>query len=427
MMDLPDEVQLEVLGWVPPHDLAATLPLVCRRWHTLARDLALWQRLHCRLLGPAAASAEGDDDGEEGGEEEGDDGGEARASAVLAGLQRGLVWMPRQDKYHEIKREKELWALEKEKWKTRLLWAASEGYPAPVQQSLVELERLAMQPVPRGPLPRLAVRPPDQPLPRFTAKDHGPPIYRPWLGEPGSEPAAWYQQIDLLDHMGKAARMAAQCGHADVVRLLLDRGAELNLDLFCHGLRHGSLELAGLVLDRAPESLRRDSELALELAVRLAECAYTPTLDLLLERHFITQHIYDVALARGLAKAVDHNDIALASALLPAGASANATTAGLHKPLLFKAVAKGIDMVKLLLDYGAAPSVEFTGGRSYLRTPLDRAVSRGAVPIVELLLKRGAEPKVHEDMPRFTGQGINDCLTLIQRAKRQSFVDSLRC
>jgi ankyrin repeat protein len=228
--------------------------------------------------------------------------------------------------------------------------------------------------------------------------------------------------------MGKAARMAAQCGHTDVVRLLLDRGAELNLDLFCHGLRHGSLELAGLVLDRAPASLRSDSELALELAVRLAECTHTATLDLLLERHFITQHIYDVALARGLAKAVGHNDIALASALLPAGASANATTAGLRKPLLFKAVAKGIDMVKLLLDYGAAPSVEFTtGGGTGLRTPLDRAVSRGAVHIVELLLKRGAEPKVSEDMPRFAGQGVSDCLTLIQRAKRQSFVDSLRC
>ncbi|MBU9766950.1 ankyrin repeat domain-containing protein [Mycobacterium sp. TNTM28] len=79
------------------------------------------------------------------------------------------------------------------------------------------------------------------------------------------------------------------------------------------------------------------------------------------------------------------------SRLLAEGADVNAADAQGFTPLLFAAASDSVDVVRLLLDAGA--DIEAANDKG--ETPLYKAVrntTRGAVPITQLLLKRGANP-----------------------------------
>ena len=41
--DLPDEILLEILSYFGPEDLSLIIAKVCRRWESLAKDVALWK------------------------------------------------------------------------------------------------------------------------------------------------------------------------------------------------------------------------------------------------------------------------------------------------------------------------------------------------------------------------------------------------
>jgi hypothetical protein len=439
IMDLPDEVQLEVMSWLHPHDLAAAMPLVCRRWRTLTSDPTLWQRLHRRLLGtsphashdePAAAVERGDDvpSDEFHQEDENEEDHEDKGKTGIVRLQEALLWMPRQDRDCEIKGEQRLWLLAKKKWKKRLRWAALEGYVEPLQQCLIELERLTMR-VPRS-LTQREERGGTihEPLGKYSSRAPLSLLHPPLLGGVVRIPRpAVVLQIDSAKEMRRAALLGAARGRVNVVQLLLDRGLEVTEQLFVACIMSGALDLIAFILDAAPEALLNAEELAVDLALRLACSGSIPSLDLLLERHYISEHTYDRTLVSGLDVAISRMDTAAARALLQAGASPNATTHNRRKPLLYKAVSKGPDMLKLLLDYGASTSVVFANHYTANCTPLDRAVHHNVLHAVRLLLAHGAEPKLNDDIAALVAgqQSHKACVVLVQRAKHKSYLASL--
>src|SRR5262249_22236619 len=81
------------------------------------------------------------------------------------------------------------------------------------------------------------------------------------------------------------------------------------------------------------------------------------------------------------------------SLLVAAGADVNARSDDGQTPLLIAASYYGSkDVVKLLLDRGADPSIKVTNSTGEM-TPLAEAAYAGDADVIQLLLDRGADPK----------------------------------
>ncbi|KAF8451222.1 hypothetical protein BGX38DRAFT_1269487 [Terfezia claveryi] len=178
--------------------------------------------------------------------------------------------------------------------------------------------------------------------------------------------------VDLVIHSGgrygTALCTAATWGKLEMVTLLLDRGADINLTsggtygtALCAAAAWGKLEMVTLLLDRGADiNLTSDGEFGTAL------CA---------------------AAAIG--------ELIIATLLLDRGADINLTSCGIYGTALCAAAFLGkLEMVTLLLDQGA--DTNLTSGGSY-GTALCTAVAWRKLEIVKLLLDRGADINLTSD------------------------------
>ena len=224
-----------------------------------------------------------------------------------------------------------------------------------------------------------------------------------------------------------ALRMAIIAGHLEVVRLLLDWGADVETlrgTPLCSAAGHGHLEIVRLLLDRGADVHARD-----DAALRSAAQSYSPAAleiaRLLLNRGATVDTNDDEALSNaaknysssslelvrlllnrgagrrreglrypGLDKAicyvVENGCVPIVRLLLAAGARADPRN---NYPIKWAAFGGHLETVRLLLDNGA----DIEGGEGeQAEAPLVMASSQGHLSVVHLLLNRGAAVNVHE-------------------------------
>ncbi|MEV0325958.1 ankyrin repeat domain-containing protein [Micromonospora echinospora] len=124
-------------------------------------------------------------------------------------------------------------------------------------------------------------------------------------------------------------------------------------------------------------------------------------------------------LTRRLMAAVLRDDATVAGALLRLGADPDAADPDGTTPLYQASVHGAVDLVRLLLEAGAAPDTE--SGHGQEGTPLCAAAAWGHTDVVRELLAHHADPNLRED--RGTGYAPLDWAL---RGDHSSTVDLLR-
>ncbi|MFA5924462.1 MAG: ankyrin repeat domain-containing protein [Methylococcaceae bacterium] len=179
---------------------------------------------------------------------------------------------------------------------------------------------------------------------------------------------------------------AAQSSRTEVVKLLLDNGANPNVangKPFFNAVDQGSVEVVKLLLDKGADINTKDALGHTAISSAAGE-GNTEMVKLLLDKGA------DPNSDNGnpIRWAVDKNFIEIVELLLDKGADSN--TKVYNETALSTAAAAGnIEMVKLLLDKGADINARTQDGY----TALMFAIMSGHIEIVNLLLDRGADTK----------------------------------
>ncbi|KAI0289225.1 hypothetical protein BC826DRAFT_634504 [Russula brevipes] len=191
---------------------------------------------------------------------------------------------------------------------------------------------------------------------------------------------------------GSPLHAAVYMGHLDTARVLLDRGADVNLGNQDGGTplvtayNRRNLKTMALLLEHgADPDVQYDS--CGSISHDAASEGNTEVMELLL-RHKANVHIRGTYGDKWtLLHWVFGSNAKLVQILLDHGADINALDAH-HKTPLYRAVENGrLDLVRVLLGHGA--DVHIRGGGN--QTPFQVAQSREHMEIAQLLLKHGAE------------------------------------
>jgi ankyrin repeat protein len=157
-------------------------------------------------------------------------------------------------------------------------------------------------------------------------------------------------------HGKSALHMAVVQNHIDIVRILVEHGAQVNSDTsppLSLAVSHGHSEITALLLQHGADPNSVDA------------FGITPLLAAIAKRR-----------------------LDLVQLLLQYKAKVNASTTVLQQTPLFLAIlSEQVDMVQLLIEHGADVSVQDPRGC----TPLFMAISKNQTAMVHLLLKHGAD------------------------------------
>ena len=210
--------------------------------------------------------------------------------------------------------------------------------------------------------------------------------------------------VEALDGQGsRALHRAAQCGHTNIIRLLLDHGAmvdpqkenSLGLTPLLLAIKNNQYDSVKLLIERGAD-MDRDSE------------PYGPPLMQAI-RWLENESIVRLLLERG---ADPNTETAF-------GHGGNALHEAVSRPRFFCEVALGSKIIRLLVAKGAKLETKDHNGR----TPLLLTVRRGETYYVRLLLKLGADPTSVEDdtMPMGYADDVDfeTAMQLIKNAKQR--------
>ena len=184
---------------------------------------------------------------------------------------------------------------------------------------------------------------------------------------------------------------AAQDGYVDVVRLLLDRGAEVNGKTIGgwtpihYAAWYGHVDVATLLLGRGAEVNVKDNA-GLTPIHYAAWYAHADVVRLLLDRG-AEVNVKGNDGWTPLHDAAQDGYVDVVRLLLDRGAEVNGKTIGGWTPIHYAAWYAHADVATLLLDRGAEVNVKDNEGW----TPLHHAAEMGHIEIVALLLDYGAE------------------------------------
>jgi ankyrin repeat protein len=210
--------------------------------------------------------------------------------------------------------------------------------------------------------------------------------------------------------------LAARVGGAEMMALLLDRGADINArgrneatPLLVAARSRKSFKTLQLLLERGADSILTDTQGATPLT--MAALAEDPRyIEALLARHpnpeLLAEPLVQAAHA-GLRKNVER--------IVDAGADVNRPEKKLFDTALHRAAQNDHpDVVKLLLDRGA--TVDSSNARG--ETPLMLAAGNNRTAVVRLLLERGADVSARDEQQRTAAQhaqshGARDALRLL--------------
>ncbi|TGO66537.1 hypothetical protein BOTNAR_0059g00190 [Botryotinia narcissicola] len=189
-------------------------------------------------------------------------------------------------------------------------------------------------------------------------------------------------------HNTSPLQLAVICGHTNIVKLLLEKGAEPDYQSshmipLMTASSEGQLSIVELLLEYGAKIDCRDSSNETPLMVAIHK-GYLDMVKLLLERGAKVD--YKSGYRTPLAIASSEGHLNIVELLLEYGAEIDRRDSSDETPLMI-AIHKGyLDMVKLLLERGA--KVDY---KSDCRTLLAIASSEGQLNIVKLLLEYGAE------------------------------------
>jgi len=178
--------------------------------------------------------------------------------------------------------------------------------------------------------------------------------------------------------------LALRHQHADVANLLLERGADVNIQA-----NDGETALSALD-DRIKRLMRKDLQQIPPTKSLLASTVKSSDGDMTTdERAELIQKLKSCGLRVGLREAARLGEIETVGALLDGGAPVDETSAHGATPL-YEAVSSGhVDVARLLLDRGASAN-GLTDARFRI-TYLETAIMHDDIEMVRHLIERGAD------------------------------------
>ncbi|XP_013391240.1 ankyrin-1-like [Lingula anatina] len=189
-----------------------------------------------------------------------------------------------------------------------------------------------------------------------------------------------------------ALHIALLTGNADMVKLLLDSGAEVNAENedgrtpLYWAAEEGHEDIVKLLLEHGTDP-NITNEWGRTPLYWAAEEGHEDIVKLLLE-HGTDPNITNESGRTPLCWAAEEGHEDIVKLLLERGADPNITNKWGRTPLYWAAYEGHEDIVKLLLEHGADPNITY----KWDRTPLHVAAGEGHEDVVKLLLEHGADP-----------------------------------
>ncbi|KAJ7589303.1 Pfs, NACHT and ankyrin domain protein [Mycena floridula] len=193
---------------------------------------------------------------------------------------------------------------------------------------------------------------------------------------------------------------AAPWGHIDIVKLLLEKNADPNIcdkdqrTPLSYAAEKGHIDIVKLLLEKNADPNICDEEQRMPLS-HAAQQDHIAIVKLLLEKN-VDPNICDKNQRTPLSYAAQQDHIDIVKLLLEKNVDPNICDKNQHTPLSYAAQQDHIDIVKLLLEKNADPNI----CDKNQRTPLSYAAQQDHIDIDSLLLEKNADPNICDEEQR---------------------------